>query len=95
MIPAPLDTTTHPVLTPHPAPPRPHPRRNLLPDQALFLAVCMGGLQRLVLLQCPVPPATLAAIWQHRPQLVLLAGHAHGPGAGAPCGAQLADLDWA
>ncbi len=53
---------------PRPAPPRPYsdPRRYLHPDQALFVAVCMGGLQRLVLLQCPVPPATLAAIWQHR-----------------------------
>ncbi|GFR52404.1 hypothetical protein Agub_g14974 [Astrephomene gubernaculifera] len=49
-------------------------RRNLHPDQALFLAQSLPELQRLVLLQCPLPPAAVARLWQQRPQLVVVAG---------------------
>ncbi|EFJ49041.1 hypothetical protein VOLCADRAFT_90266 [Volvox carteri f. nagariensis] len=44
-------------------------RRNLLPDQALFLAMCMPSLERLIAIHCPLPPSAVTRLWQQRPQL--------------------------
>ncbi|GLI62007.1 hypothetical protein VaNZ11_004581 [Volvox africanus] len=49
-------------------------RRNLLPDQALFLAMFMPSLERLFAVHCPLPLEAVGRMWQQKPQLVVVAG---------------------
>ncbi|GIL51236.1 hypothetical protein Vafri_7091 [Volvox africanus] len=53
-------------------------RRNLLPDQALFLAMFMPSLERLFAVHCPLPLEAVAKMWQQKPQLVVVAGSGTG-----------------
>ncbi|PNW83087.1 hypothetical protein CHLRE_06g306057v5 [Chlamydomonas reinhardtii] len=69
-------------------------RRHVLPDQALFLAVCMPSLERITLVQCGLAPSAVARLWQQRPCLVVISSASAaaymggGGGGGGVCGGE-------
>ena len=84
--PSKLCARASPSLSPH--------RRHVLPDQALFLAVCMPSLERLTLVQCGLAPSAVARLWQQRPCLVVISSASAaaymggGGGGGGVCGGE-------